>query len=571
MLEKIVHVFVTVGLVLMPFEGVSSAWAETSLEEVAEDAIEVNDYEALGIEASDIYEGQPETVAFVASQEGEISEAELSIVNAANGDSFKFEAVQIFENAALFEFGNNLSVGTYELTDVTYALEGTTYVVSLGTGDISFQVVEAAGSGTTVYYLNDDDEVVEAASIGDAITQATTSDDGVSLLSLADEALDLPKIALDAGHGGVDTGALGNGLIESDLTWMIADACRNRLNECGYDTFMVREQYGNYSTSDYRERVQRAIDAGCNVYISFHINSAEIASAKGVEVYTPKKQDTLGSQLSMELSEKVIEKLTALGFYNRGVRNNDALAIMRGTYNAGMPGILIEHGFISNSEDAAKLTAEGCAAMGRVDAEAIMEQFKLPQESDYSSVYDYNYYVKNNPDVAAAYGGDRVKTFLHFYKYGISEGRAGKAGFDSSKHAIMFRLYNPYTGEHFYTSSLPERTNLISTGWRGEGVGWVAVKSSNTPVYRLYNKYVTGGDHHYTTSAEERDNLVKEGWIAEGTGWYSDDAQGTTLLRQYNPYAETGTHNYTTSQSENDNLVKEGWLAEGIAWYGVTL
>ena len=134
---------------------------------------------------------------------------------------------------------------------------------------------------------------------------------------------------------------------------------------------------------------------------------------------------------------------------------------------------------------------------------------------------------------------------------------------------VMHRLYNKWTGEHFYTASDEEKANLVSLGWTDEGTGWVAPATSSTPVYRLYNKYVPGGDHHYTTSASECDACVAAGWSYEGIGWYSDDAKGEALLRQYNPFATTGTHNYTTSREENDILVRAGWRAEGVAWYGV--
>ena len=133
----------------------------------------------------------------------------------------------------------------------------------------------------------------------------------------------------------------------------------------------------------------------------------------------------------------------------------------------------------------------------------------------------------------------------------------------------MHRLYNRWTGEHFYTSSDEEKAHLVGVGWTDEGKGWVAPAKSSTPVYRLYNPYVSGGDHHYTTSAAERDACVAAGWRDEGVGWYSDDAKGTPLYRQYNPYASTGTHNYTVSKGENDHLVSVGWREEGIAWYGV--
>ena len=134
---------------------------------------------------------------------------------------------------------------------------------------------------------------------------------------------------------------------------------------------------------------------------------------------------------------------------------------------------------------------------------------------------------------------------------------------------VMFRLYNRWTGEHFYTSNTVERDSIIEAGWSYEGVGWIA-PGKGAPVYRLYNPYVEGGDHHYTMSAEERDALVEVGWSYEGVSWYSADKEtGVPVLRQYNPFASSGTHNYTVSEEERDNLVSLGWKDEGIGWYAL--
>lgn len=140
----------------------------------------------------------------------------------------------------------------------------------------------------------------------------------------------------------------------------------------------------------------------------------------------------------------------------------------------------------------------------------------------------------------------------------------------SSGSAPMHRLYNRWTGEHFYTASTVERDSLTDVGWNYEGIGWYAPKQSDTPVYRLYNKYVPGGDHHYTTNINERNILVQQGWIDEGIGWYSDDGKTIPLYREYNPYATTGTHNYTSNETEHKTLVRAGWEDEGVAWYGVS-
>ena len=139
--------------------------------------------------------------------------------------------------------------------------------------------------------------------------------------------------------------------------------------------------------------------------------------------------------------------------------------------------------------------------------------------------------------------------------------------FAAAGDVIMSRLYNPNSGEHFYTANEEETRHLVSVGWRYEGIGWFAPASSDTPVYRLYNP--NAGDHHYTTSVAERDHLRSVGWRYEGIGWYSDDARTVALLRQYNPNARAGAHNFTTSEFERDSLVKAGWSDEDIGWYAL--
>lgn len=131
---------------------------------------------------------------------------------------------------------------------------------------------------------------------------------------------------------------------------------------------------------------------------------------------------------------------------------------------------------------------------------------------------------------------------------------------------VMFRLYNPNSGEHFYSSSTIERDHLISLGWQDEGTGWIA-PAQGEAVYRLYNSYA--GEHHYTLSAAERDMLVSVGWNDEGIGWYSDPDKSVPLYRVYNPNEYANNHHYTTSVAERDFLLSVGWQDEGVSWHGV--
>ena len=128
----------------------------------------------------------------------------------------------------------------------------------------------------------------------------------------------------------------------------------------------------------------------------------------------------------------------------------------------------------------------------------------------------------------------------------------------------MHRLYNPWSGEHFYTASDKEKNGLVAVGWNYEGIGWKA-PTSGADVYRLYNKWT--GDHHFTTSSEEKNTCVAAGWTYEGIGWKSGGTK--PVFREYNPYAPAFYHNYTASASEHKGLINVGWKDEGIGWYGI--
>lgn len=128
----------------------------------------------------------------------------------------------------------------------------------------------------------------------------------------------------------------------------------------------------------------------------------------------------------------------------------------------------------------------------------------------------------------------------------------------------VYRLYNPNSGEHFYTIHWNEKTSLMDAGWIGEGIGWVSAQDETLPVYRLYNP--NAGDHHYTMDAAEKDALVAEGWNDEGIAFYSFE-EGQPVYRQYNPNAIAGAHNFSCSENERDTLVELGWHDEETAWY----
>ncbi len=132
----------------------------------------------------------------------------------------------------------------------------------------------------------------------------------------------------------------------------------------------------------------------------------------------------------------------------------------------------------------------------------------------------------------------------------------------------MFRLYNPNTGDHLFTTNKTEKTSLVKAGWKDEGVAW-KVDDDRTPVYRLYNSF-NNGDHMYTASLDECNSLIKLGWDYEGIVDYAakNKDDGVPVYRLYND--KGGNHMFTTNETEKKSLLNNGWKDEGVAWYTLT-
>lgn len=138
----------------------------------------------------------------------------------------------------------------------------------------------------------------------------------------------------------------------------------------------------------------------------------------------------------------------------------------------------------------------------------------------------------------------------------------------------VYRLYNPHTGEHFYTKNPQERDALASMGWSYEADQTTKTISASeegaAPVYRVYNP--NSGLHHYTTDKQEALMLKTLGWSYEGISLYAYDkhyTKGTPTYRVYCPFPDANGQNqhiYTTSIGEVGALVALGYIDEGIAW-----
>lgn len=186
--------------------------------------------------------------------------------------------------------------------------------------------------------------------------------------------------------------------------------------------------------------------------------------------------------------------------------------------------------------------------------------------SNLKDFYNYSMDTKYN---AKGLFNDAGLVTLHGLKGSTTEAYASQYNipFVPLPDTAMLRMYNPYSGEHLYTSDQNEKEYLQISGWNYEGLAWIESSKAKTPVYRLYNPL--SGEHHYTMDEGEKDYLAGIGWNYEGVGWKSSD-DGTPVYRLFNPNNPgPAAHHYTTDAYERSVLISTGWNDEGIGWYGL--
>jgi N-acetylmuramoyl-L-alanine amidase len=167
-------------------------------------------------------------------------------------------------------------------------------------------------------------------------------------------------IIIDAGHGGIDSGAIGtNHIQEKDITLAIAKAIlifNSKVFNTKYDLYLTRYTDTLISLS-HRTKLVKALRP--DLFISLHCNHAKNEKATGVEIYLHSKTSskTKNQVESMRLGQSIVGTLTQkLGYRSRGLKRAN-FQVLRESI-AVCPAILVELGFLSNHDEAAYLEME---------------------------------------------------------------------------------------------------------------------------------------------------------------------------------------------------------------------
>jgi len=201
-------------------------------------------------------------------------------------------------------------------------------------------------------------------------------------------------VAIDAGHGGKDPGAVSsNNVLEKDITLLIAKELERTLRDTeGYEAVLIRNDDSTVSLND---RYQNARKFGADAFISIHADGFRLASVKGASVFiwseessssvarnlSEKERKRNQAQIkniksydfnedaardlypntykkkvdqSKELGEKILYQLKRDPF-TKIHKQNVEYADFRVLKSVDIPSVLVESGFITNPEDAKRL------------------------------------------------------------------------------------------------------------------------------------------------------------------------------------------------------------------------
>ena len=185
----------------------------------------------------------------------------------------------------------------------------------------------------------------------------------------------LPRIAVYAGHGGSDPGAVSGGLREKDLNLAVSNAVTAILRGWGYTVLNNRTtDVDRNITTDANTANQNRVDA----LVEIHQNSNSGTPGTGTEAFVSIRD----TGRARALANAILNRIAALGFRNRGVKTQlnaqgqDAFGILRQT---NMPAVLLECAFINNPSDMARFDVN---TMAQAIADGIREVYPITSGGD---------------------------------------------------------------------------------------------------------------------------------------------------------------------------------------------
>ena len=356
-------------------------------------------------------------------------------------------------------------------------------------------------------------------------------------------------IAIDPGHGGSDSGAVANGLREKDLTLEVSLALKEELESYdGVTVVMTRSTDVRPSenlSEDLSSRVQTAAAARADALVSIHFNSGS-PLARGAEVWYGNSSSynyathTKGRQLSSNIQEE----LTDLGLADRGIKTRDNpyynypdgstgdyYAIIRQAREENMPGIIVEHAFLTSSSDAQLLRDPAFVrSLGVADATGIAQTYGLSKGTWERSGDTWRFVRDGQAKTGWFSAGGR-------WYWAGSDGRT-------------IRGWSTINGRRYF---FDDSTAMV-TGWKKDGESWYYLR----PDGDMATGWVKDGSSWYYLGS---DGVMATGWLLDGGTWYWLDPSSGAMVTGW---VKVGGAWYHMAGS---GAMNTGWLLDGGTWY----
>ena len=198
-----------------------------------------------------------------------------------------------------------------------------------------------------------------------------------SVMLLPWETDSAPLVIVDAGHGGQDGGAVAGGLIEKNLSLILAQKLRDQLQDLKVRVKMTRDRD---VFIELEERSQIAKQAKATLFVSLHLNTSETASVHGIETYFAEQKSLSarggqGGSPGRNASEwlaRSVQLQACLGSKaeDRGIKTKNYAVVT----HTPCPAVLVECGFLTHADEVAKLKqSEYQSALARGIAKGVVE------------------------------------------------------------------------------------------------------------------------------------------------------------------------------------------------------
>lgn len=344
----------------------------------------------------------------------------------------------------------------------------------------------------------------------------------------------MKKVVIDAGHGGEDGGATGNGIVEKEYTLKISQYIHDRLDELGVENTLIRS---TDETIEPRDRIDRILKPYGNnkdvLVVSNHINAG---GGEGAEIiYALRNSDKFSKRIASELENngRDVRK-----YYQRRYPSDsskDYYFIHRNSGNT--EAVIVEYGFLDNKTDA-DLLKKYWKDYAEAVVKAITEYVGVPYTFT-GEMANTNYYVVKK--------GDSLWSIAN--KYGITVNKLKELNNLSSNMVTV--------GQKL----------LIKDTSSSEDVGvYYTVKAGDT-LYGIANKYGLSVDELKKINNLKSNNLtINQKLLVSGTSSNPDDSSDfdTYIVKSGDSLWSIASKNNTTVDKLKDiNKLNSNLLSIG--------